>query len=200
MTLELILSSNGHAVTVDRTSRRRDRLSPAPPGPGPAAASLAAAPRRDVAGIRKLKDSCNQSCIYPVLIFTPCIKLDLFVFSVVLAQCCGHLKAFTRILPGRKASIMAESTLTFLQVHPSNCRENLIQVIKTLDRALERNDSDSLRKLAEIFDVEDTPGLHCSRASQSKKGNLGYGNAIAKFMGNPRFRERQYIQVIVMAA
>ena len=61
-------------------------------------------------------------------------------------------------------------------------------LIAALDWVLKfAHGSDSLRSLAEYFDKEDSMGLG---TTQGKNGNLGFFNAISKFMGNPTFCER----------
>ena len=60
-------------------------------------------------------------------------------------------------------------------------------LIAALDWVLKFPGSDSLRSLAEYFDREDSMGLG---TTQGKNGNLGFFNAISKFMGNPMFCER----------
>ena len=82
---------------------------------------------------------------------------------------------------GRKVSI----NFDLPAVVPS---EKFILLIDTLDQASVFTCSDSFRQLAEHFPVQDE--LHGPRQLQGKKCILGFGRAMARFMGNPRFRER----------
>jgi len=59
-------------------------------------------------------------------------------------------------------------------------------LVAVLDSCFAGNGLDPVRKFVKHFK---SLGKDCLRESQGKKGILGYGQAIAKFMGNPEFRE-----------